>query len=160
MNALANLAEIYGDGTLRLAPWQVIFLPGIEPARIPDLFEQAALAGFACEQTFLRHEIIACSGASGCERAAMETKHHGRALGKALAGIGSRGQDMTIHLSGCPKGCAHARTADLLIMGKPGAEYDIYRDCAPGALDDTRLVERAVSPDALAGAVRRSICAG
>jgi precorrin-3B synthase len=96
-----TLAALADGGPLRLTPWRGLLLEGVvAPPPLPELIVDAGDA---------RLRVAACTGAPGCEQARGAT----RSLALALADAVPPGR--LLHVSGCPKGCAHPRVAPTLI---------------------------------------------
>jgi precorrin-3B synthase len=68
--------------------------------------------------------IDACSGAGCCNATLLPTREHGRSLAALAARTGFAG---TVHVSGCPKGCARSAPADLVLVGS-GDSYRVVRN--------------------------------
>ncbi|MEZ5702603.1 MAG: precorrin-3B synthase [Burkholderiaceae bacterium] len=101
-----TLAALADRGPLRLTPWRGLLLEGVvAPPPLPELIVDAGDA---------RLRVAACTGAPGCEQA----KHSTRDLALALADAVPPGQ--LLHVSGCPKGCAHPRAAPTLVATPGG----------------------------------------
>ena len=114
--ALAALADC---GALRLTPWRMLLVEGLAaPPGIPGLIHDP-------DDPLLN--VIACTGAPGCPQALGET----RALARDLAPQVLPG--MTLHVSGCAKGCAHPGPTDLTLTAT-GHGYDLIRN---GSASDT-----------------------
>jgi precorrin-3B synthase len=109
LHALADCAERHGDGTMRHTPWRGVVLPGVLAA--PDLPE-----GLSTDPDDPVLSISACAGAPACPRASVATRRDAAWLVRsgALAG-------RSVHVSGCAKGCAHPRPADVTLVGAEGA---------------------------------------
>ncbi len=134
LRVLADIAEAEGDGSVRLAPWSGVVLPGVAAERAGALIDAATDAGFVSSEVAQRLRVVACAGAPACERA----REPAKALGAAVLALASAEPDLlpskptTLHLSACPKGCAGSATADLLLLGRsdqPG--WSLHRDAAP-----------------------------
>lgn len=100
----ATLAQLAAIAPLRLTPWRMLMLEGVNDA--PDL------PGIILspEDPLLR--VVACIGAPGCDQALAST----RALARDLAPQVPAGS--LLHVSGCAKGCAHPRTASLTLVAQ------------------------------------------
>ena len=64
----------------------------------------------------------------------LSTKENGRAVFAAVArelGDAPLPEPLTIHVSGCIKGCAHRQQSDILALER-NASYDVFEDSAPG----------------------------
>ncbi|EFH11971.1 precorrin-3B synthase [Teichococcus cervicalis] len=121
--ALADLAERFGDGTLRLTPWRAVLLGGVtQPAALA-----AEAAGWVTDPADPRRRIIACPGSEGCASGLAPVRRDARAL-LAQGAVPARG---LLHLSGCAKGCAHpAPAAAVLVAGRDG--YALLRQAHAG----------------------------
>ncbi|MEM8572329.1 MAG: precorrin-3B synthase [Pseudomonadota bacterium] len=108
-----------GVSILRLTPWRMVFLPGIH-----DPEELGAGESLLTNPTDPLLQVDACTGAPGCPQAGVET----RALARSLAPRLPNGT--VLHVSGCAKGCARPRSADLTLVGRDGV-FDLVRGGAP-----------------------------
>lgn len=136
--ALSALSQRYGDGTLRLTPWQSIVLPAVREQALDEVVKKASREGFLTtpEQGAVR--VLACAGSTGCVRAKVDTKQDGLQLLEALDAVAhSQTEPLAIHLCGCNRGCAHPGHADLLLLGSTEEDcYDVYRETSPGEAGD------------------------
>jgi precorrin-3B synthase len=107
LQALAALGH-----EIRPTPWRMLFLAGA--TSLPDI------PGLITDPTDPILRITACTGAAACPQALGDTRHLARALAPHL----SDGQHL--HLSGCPKGCAHAAPAGLTLTATPQG-YDLIK---------------------------------
>ncbi len=136
--AIASLSRSYGDGTLRLTPWQSIILPAVPMPALHEMVRNAENAGFFATQKHAAVRILACAGSTGCLRTGVDTKKDGLALLGAVENLALDPQDpLTIHLCGCNRGCAHPGQADLLFLGGTRQDrYQVYSQCSPGKAAD------------------------
>lgn len=130
--ALAGLLRDSGAVALRLASQRLLILEGgtwRDPRKPRTLGDAHASfhASFITTADDTRLLIDACPGAPGCASATVAT----RAVALALAAsLGDAGAPRSLHVSGCAKGCARARAADLTLVGRNGA-FDLVRQgCA------------------------------
>ena len=79
-----------------------------------------------CNPEDRRFYIAACPGAPHCVSATINTKQLADSL--SLAGVGAAGQ--TVHISGCPKGCAAPLPRDICVVGINSYFAVIDRGCA------------------------------
>ena len=85
---------------LRITPWRMLLVEGPAPNH----------PGLIIDATDPRLRVTACTGAPGCPQALQPT----RDLARALAAQVPPGQHL--HVSGCAKGCAHPKAADLCLV--------------------------------------------
>ena len=100
---------------LRTAPDRALLIVGLKPQNAGALATIAAGLGFVIRAGDPRRSIAACPGAPLCACTATPT----RALAPAVAIAAEPMLDgsLSIHLSGCEKGCAHPAPAALTIVG-------------------------------------------
>lgn len=130
---LANLAQNFGGGTLRLTPWQNLLISDIPNHRICELEKSIARLELHSSATNLDSCLVACAGSSGCASAMTDTQTHALAMVKDLAQKLQIDRPINIHFSGCQKSCAQHSPIDITLVGikiKQGNEiipgYDIY----------------------------------
>ncbi|WP_417209833.1 precorrin-3B synthase [Antarctobacter sp.] len=123
--ALRTLAE--AGGPIRVTPYRMLYLPDvmIQPDH-PDLILDP--------QDPLRR-VQACTGAPGCPQASVTTRDLARRLARRIP------DGQIWHISGCAKGCAFPRNADLTLVGRDGA-FDLVKQGTPW--DDP--IRRGLSP--------------
>jgi ferredoxin-nitrite reductase len=134
LTGLADIARQYGNGTIRLTPWQNAIVPDIpdaDVAKVQGLIEDLGLR-FAANN--LQGLLTACAGMSGCQFGATETQGDAIALTEYLQSQLTLDQPVNIHLSGCDKSCAQHYPADIALWGCPAtADRALgYRLCVDG----------------------------
>jgi len=130
---LANLAQNFGGGTLRLTPWQNLLMYDIPNQRIYELEKSIARLGLHSSATNLDSCLVACAGNTGCASAMTDTQSHALAIVKDLAQKLQIDRPINIHFSGCEKSCAQHSPMDITLVGiqikqqnETIAGYDIY----------------------------------
>lgn len=116
MRALA--AALGADGSLRVTPFRMVFLPGATALDLAGTGDLLTAPGDPLQR------IQACVGAPHCAQAEIETRAVARRLARHLPA------DLDAHVSGCAKGCAHPRPAAVTLVGRDGA-FDLVRNGAP-----------------------------
>ncbi len=157
LTAIARLADEYGKGELRLSPWHVVFIPHVKAHRAQSLLQEAAALGFIIDETFLHIDVSACSGREGCRGAKLATPDHALAVMQAFAAQGDsrRFAPLSVHVSGCPKGCAHRGRSDILALEREDASgYYIYEHSTALAPQKQSRVEGTISAKDLPRVVR------
>jgi ferredoxin-nitrite reductase len=155
MRRLADLADNYGKGELRLTVWQSIIIPHVPDAFTASLVRSVQSLGFFTEAHAAAGCVIACTGSKGCKYAAADTKSHARAV---MAHLRKRDpgldQPVNVHLTGCNHSCAQHYCGDIggiatkLTDGREG-----YHVVLGGGMDHeqgiAREIFRGVSADEL-----------
>jgi precorrin-3B synthase len=115
LQRLIEATQHAGAIAVRPALGRVLLLVGVPPAQASALAAKAERLGFISKLDDPRRRVIACAGAPACAAAEIPT----RALAPAIAAA-ARLETQTIHVSGCAKGCAHSRAADVTVVGIGG----------------------------------------
>ncbi|MGF6528355.1 precorrin-3B synthase [Variovorax sp. PvP013] len=115
--ALAALLRDGGAVALRLTPSRALVLEGGRSCASGPFIAVA-------DDPLLR--VDACPGAPACASATVATHALARALAASLDSLGGGGARPSLHVSGCAKGCARARPADVTLVGRDGA-FDLVR---------------------------------
>jgi ferredoxin-nitrite reductase len=127
LRGLGDLTDQYGDGSLRLTPWQNVILPNVLNTDLPNLLPALAKIGLQTDATHPAGSIVACRGKPGCQAAATNSYAHAQELIQQL--IDRLDQPLPIHVSGCGKGCAHPLSSDIALLGVFDGQsegYEIY----------------------------------
>ncbi|ACA16894.1 nitrite/sulfite reductase hemoprotein beta-component ferrodoxin domain protein [Methylobacterium sp. 4-46] len=121
--ALAAASARDGDGTLLLTPWRGVMLVGEGPRAARNLAAAAAAAGLITDPGDPRRAIAACPGRPACASGGTAASADAARLAAARPDLARRG--LTLHVSACPKGCAHPAAADLTLVGQPDGRYGV-----------------------------------
>jgi precorrin-3B synthase len=139
--ALADRAAAAGLPALRVAPWRLLVAPG-GTAALADGLDLIA------DPADPRLRVDACPGAPACSSAEIET----RPLAARLAAAAPRG--LTLHVSGCAKGCARQAPADATLVGRDGRVDVVARGTAAAAPVRTGLDPARTAWETVADALR------
>jgi len=108
-SVLAELvARDGGPPGLRVTPWRILL--------VEDGRSVSPTCGLVTDPADPLLHVDACPGSPHCPQASVETRDLARRLAPLVAG--------RLHVSGCAKGCACQRAADITLTGRDGL-YDI-----------------------------------
>jgi ferredoxin-nitrite reductase len=148
MIRLAEIADLYGSGEVRLTVWQNLIIPNISDAYVETVKKAVVKAGFDWRQSHLRSGLIACTGNSYCKFAASNTKAHALQLAEYLEKKIELDQPINIHLTGCPNSCAQHYMGDIGLLGTKvkvsGETLEGYHVFVGGGFGDNQAVGRQV----------------
>jgi precorrin-3B synthase len=117
---LVRLAAHDGGLALRPAPDRTLLLTGISAPDARDLTNAAERLGFIVRSDDPRRRIVACPGAPACASGLIPARTLASKLAPVLAPIlRPETNGAVVHVSGCPKGCAHPAPAALTLVGVP-----------------------------------------
>jgi sulfite reductase (NADPH) hemoprotein beta-component len=163
MDAVADLADRYSFGEIRVTHEQNLVLPHTAKADLYSLWRELATLGLATPNIGLVSDIIACPGLDYCNLANARSIPVAQRISERFERL-QRAHDIgeiKIKISGCVNACGHHHVGHIGLLGvdKGGKEFyqitlggDAGSDAALGA-----LVGPAVSSAGVVDAVERLI---
>jgi precorrin-3B synthase len=143
LRTLADLAEQYGDTSLRLTPWQGLLLPNIPEQSADKLMHALAELGLLTDAQEPLSNLIACTGSTACGKGLSDSKADALQLAERLRASRARPQ---VHLSACPRSCAAAHTAPFTLLASSAGHYQLYQR-TPEAAGFGQLLASAITID-------------
>lgn len=119
LHAWADVAEKYGDGSLRLTVEQNILFPNIPEDRLDEMRQEAIFKVHEIEAGPLSRGLVSCTGSQFCGIALIETKNRAMAVVEKLEAQLDIPPGIRMHWTGCPNSCGQAQVADIGLMGCP-----------------------------------------
>jgi sulfite reductase (ferredoxin) len=122
---VADLADRYGSGRVRLTTRQKIVILDVDPAGADALVAALAEMDLQVNPGVLRRAAMACTGNEFCKIAVVETKGRTDALVRELERrLPGMQEPVRIHMNGCPNSCARFQLADIGLLGSlaPGED--------------------------------------
>jgi precorrin-3B synthase len=113
--SLIAAAARVGASGLRTAPGRALLIIGLAPDTAGALAAHAEDLGFITRRDDVRRHVVACAGAPICASAEIPARTLAPQICRAAASLLDGA--LTVHVSGCPKGCAHPGPAGLAIVG-------------------------------------------
>jgi sulfite reductase (NADPH) hemoprotein beta-component len=120
MRVLADLAEAYGDGTLRLTIDQNVLFRWVRKEAVEPFYQRLVAAGLGAPDAGTLSDVVSCPGAESCRLAVTQSRGLGRVLTEHL----SARPDLVdlvpsghIKISGCPNGCGQHHVGSIGFQG-------------------------------------------
>jgi nitrite reductase (NADH) large subunit len=115
VRGVADLAERYGNGEVRLTVQQNLVIPNVPEDRLGALTDEPLLAELPHDPSPIMRGLVACVGSDYCHFALIETKGWALKVARALEErtAGRKIAPLTIHWSGCPAGCGMHQVATI-----------------------------------------------
>jgi sulfite reductase (NADPH) hemoprotein beta-component len=163
MDALADLAERYSFGEIRVTHEQNLVLPHVRQADLPALFRALDALGLATPNINTASDIIACPGLDYCALANARSIPVAQRLGERLGQLQQRHHlgELKIKISGCINACGHHHVGHIGILGVDKHGEEFYQITLGGsASDDAALgaiIGPAVAGDEVVDAVERLV---
>ncbi len=118
MRVVADLADRYGDGSIRTTNMQNIVVLNVPQARLDALARDAAESGLRLAGSSFWRGTIACTGTEFCKLAITETKGFARWLVEELEQrVPEFDANLKLHIAGCPNDCGQHWIADIGLQG-------------------------------------------
>lgn len=120
MRVLADLAEAYGDGSVRVTPEQDLVFRWVRERDVRELHRRLAAAGLGLTGAGTIADVTSCPGAESCRLAVTRSRGLGRLLEDCLRArpdLVEAARDAKIKISGCPNGCGQHHIAALGFQG-------------------------------------------
>jgi ferredoxin-nitrite reductase len=129
MEGLADIADRFGDGSIRLTVWQNLLIPGIADADVDEVKRAIEQLGFEWDASSFRSGLIACTGNAGCKFSASDTKRHAMVLARYLEERLTLDRPINIHVTGCHNSCAQHYIGDI---GLEGTKVEVGEEMVEG----------------------------
>ncbi len=146
MIRVAEIADLYGSGEIRLTVWQNFIIPNVSDTYVETVKKAVRKLGFDTQQSAIRGGLIACTGNAFCKFAQSNTKAHAAALADYLEKKLTLDQPINIHLTGCPNSCAQHYMGDIGLLGTKtkiqGESVEGYHVFVGGGFGDRQAVGR------------------
>ena len=117
MFEFARLAEVYGNGEIRLTVEQNVLIPNIADSRLEAFLQEEPVKKFSIEPSALSRSTVSCTGSRFCNFALVETKQRAHAFAEKLDSLFNVEQPVRLHWTGCPNSCGQPQVADIGFLG-------------------------------------------
>jgi ferredoxin-nitrite reductase len=144
MLRVAEIADLYGSGEIRLTVWQNFIIPNVPDSYVETVKKALRKIGFDTQQSLLRGGIIACTGNSYCKFAQSNTKGYALELADYLDKRITLDMPINIHLTGCPNSCAQHYMGDIGLLGVKVKGEDGYYVFIGGGFGANQAVGRQI----------------
>lgn len=117
LDEIANIADEFGEGYIRMTVWQNLLIPGINDADVDAVKKRIQAMGLHWNATSARAGLVACTGSRGCKFALADTKGHAMIIASHLEQTVEMDQPLNIHVTGCHNSCAQHYIGDIGLQG-------------------------------------------
>ncbi|WP_454684121.1 nitrite/sulfite reductase [Ancylobacter moscoviensis] len=148
MDVVADLADDYGFGEIRVGHEQNLCLPNIAQKDLPELWRRLDAAGLATPNVNLVNDIIACPGLDYCALANARAIPVAQEIAKRFSdldrarGIGR----LHINISGCINACGHHHVGHIGILGVEKNGQEFYQITLGGRADEHAQLGTLLGP--------------
>ncbi|RYB05597.1 nitrite/sulfite reductase [Lichenibacterium ramalinae] len=148
MDLVADLADRFSFGEVRVSHEQNLVLTDVALDDLPALYDALAAAGLATPNAGLVTDIIACPGLDYCALATARSIPVAQRISERF-GEGARAQDigeLKIKISGCINACGHHHVGHIGILGLDRKGEETYQITLGGSGDETASLGDLTGP--------------
>ncbi|MCK1395241.1 nitrite/sulfite reductase [Bradyrhizobium sp. 1] len=148
MDALADLADKYSFGELRVGHEQNLALPHVAKRDLPALWKALDKLGLATPNVNLITDIIACPGLDYCSLANARSIPIAQELTRRFANheLANLIGRLHINISGCINACGHHHVGHIGILGVEKNGEEIYQITIGGRADESAALGNLIGP--------------
>ncbi|MFN3790699.1 nitrite/sulfite reductase [Massilia sp.] len=148
MDFVADLADKYSFGELRVTHEQNLVLADVEQSKLFELWQLAKAKGLATPNIGLLTDIIACPGGDFCSLANAKSIPIAAAIAERFDNLDFQHDigDIELNISGCINACGHHHVGAIGILGvdKDGSEW--YQVSIGGSQGNTSAIGKIIGP--------------
>ena len=148
MDAVADLADRYSFGELRVSHEQNLVLSDVRQSDLHALWLEAKLLGLATPNIGLITNIIACPGGDFCSLANAKSIPVADAIQRRFDDLDYQHDigELDLNISGCMNSCGHHHVGHIGILGvdKQGAEF--YQISIGGSQGNAASLGKVIGP--------------
>jgi sulfite reductase (NADPH) hemoprotein beta-component len=148
MDFVADLADKYSFGELRVTHEQNLVLADVEQGKLFEIWQLAKSKGLATPNIGLLTDIIACPGGDYCSLANAKSIPIAASIAQRFDDIDYQHDigDIELNISGCINACGHHHVGHIGVLGvdKDGAEW--YQVSIGGAQGNDTALGKIIGP--------------
>ena len=148
MDLVADLAERYSHGEIRVSHEQNLILPHVALDDLPVVYEALAAAGLATPNAGLVTDIIACPGLDYCALANARSIPVAERISERFRDGARQTEigELKIKISGCINACGHHHVGHIGILGVEKKGEEFYQITLGGSGDETASIGEIIGP--------------
>jgi sulfite reductase (NADPH) hemoprotein beta-component len=148
MDAIADLADRYSFGEIRVGHEQNLVLPHVAQRDLPRLWRALDARGLATPNVGLVSDIISCPGLDYCSLANTRSIPVAQEISRRF-----RDRDLArdlgplhINISGCINACGHRHVGNIGILGVEKNNEEFYQITVGGRADEAAALGTLIGP--------------
>lgn len=148
MRVMADLAEKYGHGELRISHEQNVILPHVHKSDLPALYQALREADLATANIGLISDIIACPGMDYCALATARSIPIAQEIAVRFDELKLEHEigPLKIKISGCINACGHHHVGHIGILGLDRAGVENYQVTLGGDGTEEAVIGEKTGP--------------
>ncbi len=148
MRVMADLAERYSHGELRISHQQNVILPHVHRSDLPAIHAVLKRHGLATANAGLISDIIACPGMDYCALATARSIPVAQQIAARFHELGLEHEigPLQIKISGCINACGHHHVGHIGILGLERAGVETYQVTLGGDSSEEATIGERTGP--------------
>lgn len=142
LNALADLADKYSQGEIRVSNRHSLAFPYVKQSELYELWQCLDKLNLANPYHNTIAHIVCCPGADYCSLAKTSSISMTQKIQQKFDSITTllKVGQISLHISGCENSCAHHHVADIGLLGLQKSNQDFYQITLAGSSDSNHSV--------------------
>jgi sulfite reductase (NADPH) hemoprotein beta-component len=147
MEVVADLAERFGHGDIRVSHEQNLALPHVRREDLPVIFDTLQAAGLASANAGMITDIICCPGLDFCNLANTRSIPLAQEIALAFDGEMARTLgEVSLNMSGCINACGHHHVGHIGLLGVDRKGEEAYQISLGGRSDRNARIGEITGP--------------
>jgi sulfite reductase (NADPH) hemoprotein beta-component len=165
MRVMADIADAYAYGELRISHQQNVILPHVHRADLPAVYAALRAVGLATANLGLISDIIACPGMDYCALATARSIPIAQQIALRFEELKLEHEvgPLRLNISGCINACGHHHVGHIGILGLERAGVETYQITLGGDPTERAAIGERTGPgfssEEIVGAVERIVFA-
>jgi sulfite reductase (NADPH) hemoprotein beta-component len=148
LDAVAEMADRFGFGELRISHEQNVILPDVRIEDLPKVFSLAQALGLAMPNVGLITNIISCPGGDFCSLANARSIPVAQAIQERFESLDYQYDigELDLNISGCMNACGHHHVGHVGILGVDKHGEEFYQVTIGGSQASPAALGRVIGP--------------
>jgi sulfite reductase (NADPH) hemoprotein beta-component len=148
MDAVADLADRFSFGEIRVTHEQNLVLAHVRRADLPALWQGLKAHGLDTANAGLITDIIACPGLDYCDLANARSIPVAQRISEQFADLDAQHRigELKIKISGCINACGHHHAGHIGILGVDKKGVEFFQITLGGSGDETASIGEVIGP--------------
>ncbi|MES2626991.1 MAG: nitrite/sulfite reductase [Pseudomonadota bacterium] len=148
MEFVANIADEFSFGELRVSHEQNLVLTDVKLADLPRLYKALKSEHLATPFTGLLNDIISCPGGDFCSLANAKSIPIAEAIQRRFNDYNLQKKigEITINISGCMNACGHHHVGNIGVLGVDKKGEEFYQVALGGSSDRSAAIGKVLGP--------------
>jgi sulfite reductase (NADPH) hemoprotein beta-component len=159
MDLIADLADHFSFGEIRVSHEQNLVLPHIRKEQLHNLWQALVEGGLATGNVGLVTDIISCPGMDYCSLATARSIPVAQKIAERFADPARQAEigPLDLNISGCINACGHHHVGHIGLLGVDKNGEEVYQITLGGAADEKASIGTIIGPSVTVEAVPDAI---